>query len=146
VTPAAELEALLNGQGPLCCGCSAVLTDAEVDACEPDHDEYCAKCRDEYYAACRAKEEKPVSTAKTTAVDIVIRLQVAGSPADVATYRGALECLADIMCVQAEDGLWSTGHEDGETDDGPSAYVADIVSSHVQDILIDYISRREASS
>jgi hypothetical protein len=44
VTPTEELEALLNGQGPLCCGCSAVLTDAEVDACEPDHDEYCAAC------------------------------------------------------------------------------------------------------
>jgi hypothetical protein len=44
VTPAEELEALLNGPGPLCCGCSAVLTDAEVDACEPDHDEYCTAC------------------------------------------------------------------------------------------------------
>ena len=56
MTPAEELEALLNGPGPLCCGCSAVLTDAEVDACEPDHDEYCA--------ACCAKEEEPVNTAK----------------------------------------------------------------------------------
>lgn len=30
--------------GPLCCGCSNRLTDAEVDACEPGHDEYCAAC------------------------------------------------------------------------------------------------------
>lgn len=77
------------------------------------------------------------ATAKTTTVDLVIRLQVVGSPAEVERYRAALECLADVMRVQAEDGLWSLGHEDAETEDGPSEYVADIDSVRVQAILID---------
>lgn len=75
--------------------------------------------------------------AKTTTVDIVIRLQVAGSPAEVAKYRDALECLADVMRVQAEDGLWSLGHEDGENDDGPSEYIADIEAMRVSAVLIE---------
>lgn len=75
--------------------------------------------------------------AKTTTVDIVIRLQVAGSPAEVAKYRDALECLADVMRVQAEDGLWSLGHEDGKNDDGPSEYIADIETMRVSAVLIE---------
>lgn len=80
---------------------------------------------------------KKKTTAATTTVDLVIRLEVKGSPAEVAKYRRALECLAEVMCVQCEDGLWSLGHEDGENDDGPSEYVADIESALVRDVLID---------
>lgn len=38
-------EKLAAAPGKLCCGCSERLTDAEIEACEPDHDEYCATCR-----------------------------------------------------------------------------------------------------
>jgi len=72
----------------------------------------------------------------TTTVDLVIRLQVAGSPAEVARYRAALECLAEVMVVQAEDGLWTLGCADGEGDDGPSEHVADIESARVHAVLI----------
>jgi hypothetical protein len=34
---------------------------------------------------------------ETTFVDVVIRFEVAGSPADVETYRNAIENLADVM-------------------------------------------------
>ena len=74
---------------------------------------------------------------KTTTVDLVIRLHVEGSPADVAKHLGALQCLASIMATQAEDGLWSAGDPDGETDDGPSEHVADIERAYEQTVLID---------
>jgi hypothetical protein len=73
----------------------------------------------------------------TTTVDLVIRLQVKGSPAEVEKYREALGCLACVMVVQAEDGLWSLGCEDAETDDGPSEYVADIERANVHAVLIE---------
>ena len=73
----------------------------------------------------------------TTTVDLVIRLQVAGTPAEVARYRDALECLADVMRVQAEDGLWSLGYEDAESDDAPNEHVADIESLRVHAVLIE---------
>ena len=73
----------------------------------------------------------------TTTVDLVIRLQVVGSPAEVARYRDALECLADVMRVQAEDGLWSLGYEDAESDDAPNEHVADIDSLLVHAVLIE---------
>ena len=76
-------------------------------------------------------------SAETTTVDLVIRLQVAGSPADVVTYLDPLYCLADVMAVQAEDGLWSLGSPEAETDDGPSRYVADIERASVQAVLIE---------
>jgi hypothetical protein len=78
-----------------------------------------------------------VSKDITTTVDLVIRIQVVGTPADVANCRSALECLADVMAVQAEDGLWSLGHEDAENDDGPSEPIANITSTHVHAVLID---------
>jgi hypothetical protein len=37
-------EKLAAASGRLCCGCSKRLTPAEVDACTPGHDEYCAGC------------------------------------------------------------------------------------------------------
>lgn len=73
----------------------------------------------------------------TTTVDLVIRLQVAGTSAEVATYLDPLYCLADVMARLAEDGLWSLGHEDAETDDGPSRYVADIAATRVQAVLVE---------
>lgn len=73
----------------------------------------------------------------TTTVDLVIRLEIRGAPDDVAHYRAALECLADVMRVQAEDGLWTLGQSEAESDDGPSAHVADIESAHVQAVLIE---------
>jgi hypothetical protein len=78
---------------------------------------------------------------KTTTVDIVIRLQVAGSPADVARYRAALDCLADIMAVQAEDGLWSLGSPDADGDDIPNDLVADITSTKVHAVLINGVDK-----
>lgn len=82
-------------------------------------------------------ETTTAASTKTTTVDIVIRLRVAGSPTDTARYRDAIECLADVMRVQAEDGLWSAGYEDGGTDEDPNEYVADIEHSHVKAVLID---------
>lgn len=38
-------EKLAAEPGRLCCGCSKRLTVAEIEACVPDHDEYCAACR-----------------------------------------------------------------------------------------------------
>ncbi|MBZ5737515.1 hypothetical protein [Nocardioides mangrovi] len=78
-----------------------------------------------------------MSTTETTTVDLVIRLHVAGAPADVATYLDPLYCLADVMAVQAEDGLWSLGSPEAETNDGPSHFVADIDRARVQAILIE---------
>lgn len=74
---------------------------------------------------------------ETTTVDLVIRLRVAGSPADVATYLDQLYRLADVMAVRAEDGLWTLGSSAAETDDDPSAYVAGIESARVQAVLIE---------
>lgn len=76
-------------------------------------------------------------TTHTTTVDLVIRLQVAGSPTDIGTDLDSLYCLADVMAVQAEDGLWSLGSPEAETDDGPSEHVAEIVSARVQAVLIE---------
>ena len=74
----------------------------------------------------------------TTTVDLVIRLEVEGSKETVAKYRAALECLADVMRVQAEDGLWSLGQPEAEDSRGrPSEYVADIETAVVRSILID---------
>jgi hypothetical protein len=77
------------------------------------------------------------STDQTTTVDLVIRLQVKGTPAEVAKHLGALQCLASVMAMQAEDGLWSAGHPDGDTVDGPSEYVADIDRAYEQSVRID---------
>ena len=73
----------------------------------------------------------------TTTVDLVIRLQVKGALADVARYRAALECLAEVMVVQAEDGLWSAGHPDSELNGAPSTFVAGIESACVGAVLIE---------
>jgi hypothetical protein len=83
------------------------------------------------------KGEKLESEQLSTTVDLVIRLQVKDSPTEVAKYRAALECLAEIMVVQAEDGLWSLGHAEAETEDGPSKLVANIESARVQAVLIE---------
>jgi hypothetical protein len=79
-----------------------------------------------------------VSAPVTTTVDLVIRLQVVGEPADVENCRGALSCLADVMAVQVEDGLWSLGHPHVQTNDGmTSEPVAGITSTRVHAVLID---------
>lgn len=47
---------------PVCCGCSAELTDAEVTACEPGFDEYCAACnKTASIADCEAAESNAVT-------------------------------------------------------------------------------------
>ena len=86
-----------------------------------------------------ANDTKTTVTPITTTVDLVIRLQVAGTPAEVARYRDALECLADVMRVQAEDGLYSLGYEDAESEDEdePNEYVADIDTMLVHAVLIE---------
>ena len=61
-------------------------------------------------------------------------------PADVATYLDPLNCLAEVMAVQAEDGLWSLGSSDTENDEGPSRFVADIESARVHAVLIGHAS------
>lgn len=73
----------------------------------------------------------------TTTVDLIIRLRVAGTPVEVATFLDPLYCLADVMAVQAEDGLWSLGTPEAETDDGPSHVVAAIESARVQAVMIE---------
>ena len=87
----------------------------------------------------KTTETTAVPSTVTTTVDLVIRLQVAGSPAEVARYRDALECLADVMRVQAEDGLYSLGYEDAESEDEdePNEYVADIETMRVHAVLIE---------
>jgi hypothetical protein len=72
----------------------------------------------------------------TTDVDIVIRVQVVGEPRDVEGCRDALDCLADVMAVQAEDGLYRLGHPDAECDDIPNEPVATILSTKVHAVLI----------
>ena len=84
-----------------------------------------------------ANDTTTTVTPITTTVDLVIRLQVVGTPAEVARYRDALECLADVMRVQAEDGLYSLGYEDAESEDGPNEYVADIETMRVHAVLIE---------
>jgi len=81
--------------------------------------------------------ETTASPAPRTTVDLVIRLQVEGSPTDVARYRAALEMLAEVMVVQAEDGLWSAGYREGGTDAEPSEFIADIKRTYVHAVLID---------
>lgn len=81
-------------------------------------------------------ETTVAATNPTTTVDLVIRIQVAGTPAEVARYRDALEHLAEVMAVQAEDGLWTLGHAEAETDGGPSELVAEIETAHVHAVLI----------
>jgi hypothetical protein len=79
-----------------------------------------------------------VSKKLTTTVDLVIRLQVVGTAADVENCRGALGCLADVMAAQAEDGLWSLGQPDVQTNDGvTSEPIANITSASVHAVLID---------
>ena len=75
--------------------------------------------------------------AETTTVDLVIRLQVVDSPANVARLRSALENLAEVMAVQAEDGLWTLGHAEAETEGGASEHVADIETARVHAVLIE---------
>lgn len=76
----------------------------------------------------------------STTVDIVIRIQIVGAPADVEGCRSALDCLADVMAVQAEDGLYRLGHPDAECDDIQNDPVATILRTHVQAVLIDGIN------
>lgn len=40
--------------------------------------------------------------------------------------RHALDALASVMLVQAEDGLWSLGSPESEDDNGPSEYLRGI--------------------
>ncbi len=86
------------------------------------------------------------NNAITTTVDLVIRIEVVGEPADVENWRSAIDCLADVMAVQAEDGLWSLGHEDAENDDGPSEIVANIMSTKVHAVLIGAASQEALHS
>lgn len=85
-----------------------------------------------------AATKQPQPAPQTTTVDIVVRIQVAGSPpwSDVARWRSALECLGEVMAVQTEDGLWTLGHAEAETDEGPSEHVADIERAVVHSVRI----------
>lgn len=81
--------------------------------------------------------DRASTDAETTTVDLVIRIQVTDCPANVASLRAALENLAAVMAVQAEDGLWTLGHAEAETDDGQSEHVADIETARVHAVLIE---------
>ena len=89
------------------------------------------------------KPSKAPPAEETTTVDVVIRLQVKGSPATVAQYRDALGNLASVMLVQAEDGLWSLGYEDAEAEEGvpPNEFVADFERMSVHALLIDGVDK-----
>lgn len=82
-----------------------------------------------------------MSESITTTVDLVIRIEVVGAPADVENCRDALACLADVMAVQAEDGLWTLGHEGAENGDEPNEVVANIMSTKAHAILIGDASK-----
>jgi hypothetical protein len=105
--------------------------------------EYASGCRPSIVSASAAIETERTRPnantprGETTTVDLVIRLTVEGSPAEVSTHLDPLYCLADVMAVQAEDGLWSLGSPEAETDDGPSEHIAEIKSARVQAILIE---------
>ena len=66
-------EKLLSEPGKLCCGCSKRLTDAEIEACVPDHDEYCAVCREPDPAIAAAATLSP--TALTEAAQNALALK-----------------------------------------------------------------------
>lgn len=60
---------------------------------------------------------------------ITITLPIEGD--DTATnpeVRSALDALADVMLVQAEDGLWTLGSPESEDENGPSEYLRGIGS------------------
>jgi hypothetical protein len=74
---------------------------------------------------------------KTTTIDIVIRLEIKGRPPKKQLER-ALDSLADVMAVQAEDGLWALGSPDAEdTDDIQNELVAHIKTARVHAVLIE---------
>jgi len=54
-------EKLLSEPGKLCCGCSKRLTNAEIEACVPDHDEYCAACHEPDPAVAAAATLSPTA-------------------------------------------------------------------------------------
>lgn len=61
-------------------------------------------------------------------VDITLRVRL-DAPAMTQELHDALENLASVMLVQAEEGLWSLGSQGAESIDGtPSLHVADITS------------------
>lgn len=61
-----------------------------------------------------------------TMVTITITLPIEGNDTASPEIRSALNALADVMLVQAEDGLWSLGSPEAENDDGPSQYLRGI--------------------
>lgn len=88
-----------------------------------------------------------MSKSVTTTVDLVIRLQVVGDAADVENCREALCCLADVMAVQAEDGLWSLGQPETRGADGrESEPVAGIESASVHAVRIGGVTPEEIGS
>ena len=88
----------------------------------------------------RISDEKRRALARwnceTTVVDIVIRLHVQGTPADVKQHHEALGMLANVMAAQALDGLWSAGYRDGGTEEDPSKFIAEIRRSYERAIRI----------
>lgn len=72
--------------------------------------------------------------------DITIRLEIPDEVTGHPVARRGLEALADVMLVQAEDGLYSAGYPEADTIlvhglAEPNAYVAPIQRSKVVSIL-----------
>jgi hypothetical protein len=66
-------------------------------------------------------------TPDSTRVEITIRMDVKGTYEQVAAMQDALDSLASVMVVQAEDGLWTLGSPEAYTEaEGDSEYLADI--------------------
>lgn len=73
----------------------------------------------------------------TTTVEFTIRLTVDGTPEESRARLDALMNLADVMVVQAEDGLYTLGSPEAENDEGPSEFVAPITRTTLASITVD---------
>jgi len=71
-----------------------------------------------------------------TMVTITITLPIEGGDTASPEIAAALDALADVMLVQAEDGLWSLGSPESENEDGPSEYLRGIGSGQTVSVTI----------
>lgn len=70
-----------------------------------------------------------------TMATITIHLPVEGEDMNE-DVRHALDALASVMLVQAEDGLWSLGSPESEDDNGPSEYLRGIGAGATASVTI----------
>ena len=71
---------------------------------------------------------------------ILISLEIEDSPRSEEILN-ALESLAEIMAIQAEDGLWSHGSPESWNDDDANVYVSDISAVGDAEISVEWSDR-----